>query len=57
MKKQKGVINQTLKTFKLDNDLLEFWDESKRKNRNRLVNNLIREEKLKRSENEKCRQK
>lgn len=48
--KKKGVINQTLKTFKLDNDLLEFWNDSKSNNRNRLVNNLIRTEKFKQLE-------
>lgn len=46
--KQKGVITQTPKKIKLDNDLLEFWNLTP--NKNRLVNNLIRTEKLKQLE-------
>lgn len=41
--KQKGVITQTPKKIKLDNDLLDFWNETK--NKNRMVNTAI--EKLK----------
>lgn len=51
MEKQKvgrPLIGQTKRTIKLDNDLLDFWNEIK--NKNRLVNNLIRVEKLKQSE-------
>lgn len=39
--KQKGIIKQTHKTIKLDNELLEYWEATK--NKNRMVNNAIKE--------------
>lgn len=42
------LIGQTKRTIKLDNDLLDFWNLIP--NKTRLVNNLIRTEKLKQLE-------
>lgn len=39
--KRKSVITQTHKTIKLDNELLEYWEATK--NKNRMVNNAIKE--------------